>query len=237
MPPIDNDAWPELLPAIRRQTLVIADRLNMTPATRDEFLGDAVAWIREKENLFDGTRGSLGAWCATVLRNRGVDLIRRHSAASAAREKYDQDTRAEQESRIRRARRDDEPDAPPAIDVIAVLERHVDADNRIFVAIDCRLLGEFDPQQVAGWIAEAGLPGFELVSWYGVFAPAGTPGDVVRRLNSEIVKAVASPELREQYAALGATQVSSTPEDFTAMLKRDIAKWGKVARDVKIEMQ
>ena len=158
MPPIDNDAWPELLPAIRRQTLVIADRLNMTPATRDEFLGDAVAWIREKENLFDGSRGSLGAWCATVLRNRGVDLIRRHSAASAAREKYDQDTRAEQESRIRRARRDDEPDAPPAIDVIAVLERHVDADNRIFVAIDCRLLGEFDPQQVAGWIAEAGLP-------------------------------------------------------------------------------
>ena len=86
-------------------------------------------------------------------------------------------------------------------------------------------------------IAEAALPGFELVSWYGIFAPAGTPADIVRRLNSEIVKAVASPELREQYAALGATQVSNTPEEFAAMLKRDIAKWGKVARDTKIEMQ
>ena len=86
-------------------------------------------------------------------------------------------------------------------------------------------------------IAEAALPGFELVSWYGVFAPAGTPVEIVRRLNGEIVKAVASPELRDQYAALGATQVSSTPEEFAAMLKRDIAKWGKVARDVKIEMQ
>jgi tripartite-type tricarboxylate transporter receptor subunit TctC len=86
-------------------------------------------------------------------------------------------------------------------------------------------------------ISEAGLPGFELVSWYGIFAPAGTPTEVVKRLNGEIVRAVVSPELREQYAALGATQVSSTPEDFAAMLKRDIAKWGKVARDVKIEMQ
>ncbi|NBR29692.1 MAG: tripartite tricarboxylate transporter substrate binding protein, partial [Betaproteobacteria bacterium] len=86
-------------------------------------------------------------------------------------------------------------------------------------------------------IAEAALPGFELVSWYGVFAPANTPADIVRRLNAEIVKAVASPELREQYAALGATQVSNTPEEFAAMLKRDIAKWSKIARDTKIEMQ
>ena len=86
-------------------------------------------------------------------------------------------------------------------------------------------------------IAEAALPGFELVSWYGVFAPAGTPAEIVRRLQGEIVKAVASPELREQYSALGATQVSNTPEEFAAMLKRDIAKWGKVARDTRIEMQ
>ncbi len=86
-------------------------------------------------------------------------------------------------------------------------------------------------------IAEAALPGFELVSWYGIFAPAGTPAEVVRRLNGEIVKAVASPELRDQYASLGATQVSNTPEEFAAMLKRDIAKWAKVARDVNLEQQ
>ena len=86
-------------------------------------------------------------------------------------------------------------------------------------------------------IDEAGLRGFELVSWYGIFVPAGTPNDIVRRLNGEIIKAVASPELRDQYDALGATQISNTPEEFTAMLKRDIAKWAKVAHDVHIEMQ
>ncbi len=86
-------------------------------------------------------------------------------------------------------------------------------------------------------VDESGVRGFELVSWYGIFAPANTSNEIVRRLNTEIVKAVASTDMRDQYAALGAVQVSNTPEEFTALLKRDLAKWAKVARDVKIQPQ
>ncbi len=84
-------------------------------------------------------------------------------------------------------------------------------------------------------ISEAGLPGYELGSWYGVFAPAGTPPDIVRLLHREIVKGIAAADVREQLSALGAEPVGSTPEEFSTVLKRDLAKWMKVAREVKIQ--
>lgn len=83
-------------------------------------------------------------------------------------------------------------------------------------------------------ISEAGLPGFELGSWYGIFAPAGTSPDIVRRLRNEVVKAVNDPGLRDQFAALSAEPVGSTPEEFTAVLKQDLAKWAKVARQANV---
>ncbi|HET7598141.1 MAG TPA: tripartite tricarboxylate transporter substrate binding protein [Burkholderiales bacterium] len=84
-------------------------------------------------------------------------------------------------------------------------------------------------------ISEAGLPGFELGSWYGVFAPAGTSADIVRRLRTEVVKAVNDPALKEQFSALSAEPVGSTPEEFTAVLKRDLVKWAKVARQANVK--
>lgn len=83
-------------------------------------------------------------------------------------------------------------------------------------------------------ISEAGLPGFELGSWYGIFGPAGTSPEIVRRIRSEVVKAINDPSMKEQFTALSAEPVGSTPEQFTAVLQQDLAKWAKVARQANV---
>jgi tripartite-type tricarboxylate transporter receptor subunit TctC len=84
-------------------------------------------------------------------------------------------------------------------------------------------------------IAESGFPGFETVGWAGLLAPAGTPREIVTRLNAEVVRILASPELKERFVAMGAELVSSTPEAFDAYIKAEIAKWGKVIQGVGIK--
>jgi tripartite-type tricarboxylate transporter receptor subunit TctC len=79
-------------------------------------------------------------------------------------------------------------------------------------------------------VAEAGLGDFEVTTWYGVLAPAGTPRSIVGRLNAELVKIMHSPELKEKLAATGTEPFTSTPEEFAAYIKREIAKWGDVIR-------
>jgi tripartite-type tricarboxylate transporter receptor subunit TctC len=79
-------------------------------------------------------------------------------------------------------------------------------------------------------VAEAGLPDFEVTTWYGVLAPAGTPRPVVARLNAEIVKAMKSPEMNARLAAMATEPVTSTPEGFSDLIRREIVKWGKVVR-------
>ena len=79
-------------------------------------------------------------------------------------------------------------------------------------------------------LAEAGLPGFEVGSWQGVFAPAGTPPDIVKRLNAEIVKILNLPDVKEKLAALGAELAPNTPEEFAAMVKAEVAKWAEVVK-------
>jgi tripartite-type tricarboxylate transporter receptor subunit TctC len=79
-------------------------------------------------------------------------------------------------------------------------------------------------------VAEAGLRDFEVTTWYGVLAPAGTPKAVVNRLNAELVKIMHSPELKERLAATGTEPLTSTPEEFAGYIKREIAKWGEVIR-------
>lgn len=86
-------------------------------------------------------------------------------------------------------------------------------------------------------ISESGLPGYELGSWYALFAPAGTPQAIVRQLHGEIVKAIADPSLKQQFTALGAEGVGSTPGEFRALLEQDLVKWNKVARAAKVEPQ
>lgn len=79
-------------------------------------------------------------------------------------------------------------------------------------------------------VAEAGVPGFEVVGWNGVMAPAGTPPDVVAKLNAAIKQALASPEVAERLTGLGANVVWNTPADFGAFIRAEVAKWGKVVK-------
>ena len=83
-------------------------------------------------------------------------------------------------------------------------------------------------------IAEAGLPGFDVTSWYALVAPAGTPATVVDRLHAEIVKVLGSADVREKIAALGAEPVGNTPVEFTAMQRAEAARWAKLAREANI---
>jgi len=79
-------------------------------------------------------------------------------------------------------------------------------------------------------LAESGLPGFEVGSWQGVFAPAGTPPAIVKRLNAEIVKALNLPDVREKLGALGAEIVADSPEEFSALVKSEVVKWSDVVK-------
>ena len=74
-------------------------------------------------------------------------------------------------------------------------------------------------------IAEAGLPGFDVSSWAGLMAPAGTPRAVVQKLNAATVKALANPDMRARLAGEGAEPVGNTPEQFAAFVKVELTKW------------
>src|SRR5438105_8795696 len=79
-------------------------------------------------------------------------------------------------------------------------------------------------------LAESGLPGFEIGSWQGVFAPAGTPPEIVKRLNTEIVKILNTAEVREKLTTLGAEPVGNSPEEFAALVKTEVDKWAEVVK-------
>ena len=78
---------------------------------------------------------------------------------------------------------------------------------------------------------EAGVPGYEFSTWYALLAPAGTPNDIITRLNSELVKGLRSDDMKKRIAAEGGDIVGSTPEELTAVIKRDIEKWTKVVAE------
>jgi tripartite-type tricarboxylate transporter receptor subunit TctC len=79
-------------------------------------------------------------------------------------------------------------------------------------------------------VAESLLPGFEATAWYGAMAPAGTPRPVVTRLHSEFAKALALPDVKQRLENLGYQIVASTPDEFAAYIKTEIAKWAKVVK-------
>ena len=82
---------------------------------------------------------------------------------------------------------------------------------------------------------EAGLSGFEVEQWYGVFMPAGVPGLVVRRVNQELVRALDAPQFRAQFAAQGVELVSSTPDALAAYVKSELARWARVLKELGIQ--
>jgi tripartite-type tricarboxylate transporter receptor subunit TctC len=77
-------------------------------------------------------------------------------------------------------------------------------------------------------VSEAGLRGFEVGSWYGFHAPAGTPKAIIDKLHAQMVKAMNTPELRERFASVGAETIANTPAEYGAFVQAELKKWGKV---------
>ncbi len=86
-------------------------------------------------------------------------------------------------------------------------------------------------------LEEAGVKGVEAGIWLGLFAPTGTPPAIVARLNAEVNKVLAMPDIREKISAGGATAVGGTSEEFAAFVRADYAKWGKIAKDANIKIE
>jgi len=84
-------------------------------------------------------------------------------------------------------------------------------------------------------VAESGYPGYEATNWYAYLAPAGTPKDVLDRLNQEIVQALRAPDVREQLDRQGIEAKPGTPEELTKYMERELATWGRVVKAAKIQ--
>ena len=80
-------------------------------------------------------------------------------------------------------------------------------------------------------VAEAGLPGYEAVFWFGTFVPAGTPREIVTRLNSEIRKVLQMPEVRQRLLESGLVATGSTVDEFAAFVAAESRKWAKVVQE------
>jgi tripartite-type tricarboxylate transporter receptor subunit TctC len=85
--------------------------------------------------------------------------------------------------------------------------------------------------------AEAGLPGYEFASYFGLLAPAGTPAEIVRRLNGEVVKALSASELTESLAKMGLEPRPTTPEQYAAMIAEEGTKWKLLVGRIGIKLE
>ncbi len=83
-------------------------------------------------------------------------------------------------------------------------------------------------------MSESGLAGFEVNSWYGLLAPAGTPREIILRLNSEVARSLREPDARERLYSIGAEPMDNTPEEFAAYIAAEMAKWAKVVKTAGI---
>ena len=85
-------------------------------------------------------------------------------------------------------------------------------------------------------VQEAGVPGYEVTTWYGIFAPAGTPPEIVAKLQQEVAKAMQRPEIRDIWEKQGAGLGGNTSKEFGDFVKVEVVKWGKVAKDSNIKI-
>jgi len=104
-----------------------------------------------------------------------------------------------------------------------------------------KVLAVSNPKRVAALpnvptMIEAGIPDFDLGTWYGIWGPANMPRDLVSRLNAEIVKVVSLPETRERLAALGAEPSAYSAEEFAAFNRRELERWGRIVRAANIKL-
>ena len=85
-------------------------------------------------------------------------------------------------------------------------------------------------------VSEIALPGYEFMTWYGLAAPAGTPKPIIDRLNADLRKTMASPEVMEKLASIGGDLSVNSPDEFTAMVKSEVGRWQKLAKDTNLKI-
>jgi len=86
-------------------------------------------------------------------------------------------------------------------------------------------------------VAEAGVPGFEYVTWYGLFAPAGTPREIIGRLNALVVKTLADPEISKRFSTQGAEPMSNSPEQLAQYRRSEFERWRKLIAELKLKVE
>jgi tripartite-type tricarboxylate transporter receptor subunit TctC len=110
---------------------------------------------------------------------------------------------------------------------------HVRAGKLKAVAVSSKSRSALAPEVPT--VDEAGVPGYDVTVWFGILTVAGTPRDVVQRLNAEIVKILTSAEVRERFGKAGVEVVAGTPEQFGVFLKSEVARWAKVVQEAGIK--
>lgn len=120
-------------------------------------------------------------------------------------------------------------------DSLASVQPHIKSGRVRPLAVNAQRRSALMPEVPT--LAEAGMPAFDRYTWFGMFAPAGTPKDVVARVNAEVAVALKAPDLLERFAAAGAEAVGSTPEQFVERIKSDAAKWAQVIKAANVKVQ
>ncbi|MEK7231017.1 MAG: tripartite tricarboxylate transporter substrate binding protein [Pseudomonadota bacterium] len=136
--------------------------------------------------------------------------------------------------------------APALIDVIAgqnqlmfatslSVQPHIKSEKLRALAVTTAKRSRLMPELPT--IAEAGVPGFEAMTWHGVLTAGGTPPAIVNKLNAEINRILQLPDVRERLGSLGAEIVGGTPREFADHIKREIPKWAKVIKDAGVKLE
>ena len=110
---------------------------------------------------------------------------------------------------------------------------HVKAGKLKALGVSSKARSQFAPDVPS--VGEAGVPGYDVTVWFGVLTVAGTPPDIVKRLNTEMVKILTSPEVKERISKSGVDVVAGTPEHFSGFLKAEVSRWAKVIQEANIK--
>jgi tripartite-type tricarboxylate transporter receptor subunit TctC len=86
-------------------------------------------------------------------------------------------------------------------------------------------------------ISESGLPGFDQSAWHGLFAPAGTPDAIIAKMSKEVVSILKMPDVEKRFTAQGVDIIASTPEEFSAFVRKDVAKYEKLIKSANIRVE
>jgi tripartite-type tricarboxylate transporter receptor subunit TctC len=110
---------------------------------------------------------------------------------------------------------------------------HVKAGKLKALAVSTKARTSFAPEIPS--VDEGGVPGYDVTVWFGVLSVAGTPREIVQRLNTEMVKILTSAEIKERFARVGVEVVAGTPEHFSQFLRSEVERWGKVVKEAGIK--